>query len=70
MGPGARTSSAAAAVNAVIAAVLTGAEDSKGAHITRFGTFVYRPSKRTSKQQKALRFAPSAHFTDLFNNSH
>lgn len=67
MGPGAPLATASAAVEAVLACIKQGAQEAKGVHITRVGTFVYKKSYSAQRREQAMRFEPSAHFTAHFN---
>ncbi|MBR5213633.1 MAG: HU family DNA-binding protein [Akkermansia sp.] len=58
MGPGATRSTASAAVEAVLASILNGADNEKGVRITRFGTF---RKKAAQDGTRKLRFSPSRH---------
>ena len=67
MGPGATRSTASAAVEAVLASIQQGAQEPKGVHITRVGSFAYKKSNSPRRSEQAMRFEPSAHFTAFFN---
>ena len=67
MGPGAPLATASAAVEAVLASIQQGAQEERGVHITRVGSFTYKKSNAAQRNEQAMRFSPSAHFTAFFN---